>query len=76
MNGLKNLTDEELMKAVVPLLVHPSFAHLTELMRRRQAQQIKSVCSLSAPTDIYRAQGQVKAYDSMLNLEAEIKALK
>lgn len=74
--GLSNLSDEELMKAVVPLLVHPSFPHLQELMRRRQARQIKSVCSLSDPVDIYRSQGQVKAYDSFLNLEAEIKALK
>lgn len=74
--GLTNLTDEELMKGVVPLLVHPSFPHLQELMRRRQARQIRSICSLSDPVDIYRAQGQVKAYDALLNLEAEIKALK
>lgn len=70
-----NLTDDELLKASYGLMAHPSYSSFIELMRRRQARQIKAVCSLSALEDIYRAQGQVKAYDSMLNIEAEIKAL-
>lgn len=76
MDGTKNMNMEELMKACVPLLVHPSYPFLIELMRRRQSLQIKSMCSLGDPVDIYRSQGQIKAYDRMLSLEAEIKALK
>lgn len=76
MDGLQNMKDEELMKACIPIMVHPSYQYFTELLRRRQAVQIKAICSLSDPIDIYRAQGQVKSYDAMLHLEAEIKALK
>lgn len=76
MNGVQNMNMEELMKACIPLLVHPSFNFLMEVIRRKQAQQIKSVCSLSDPVDIYRSQGQVKAFDALLNLGVEIKALK
>lgn len=76
MNQYTNVPEEELVKSLIGLLTHPSYGAFIELMRRRQAQQIKTVCSLSAPTDIYRAQGQVKAFDMVLNLDAEIKALK
>ncbi|AHK11950.1 hypothetical protein CHOED_090 [Vibrio phage CHOED] len=71
-----NLTDKELLGNLYGLMAHPAFPLFKELMRRRQAQQIKTVCSLSDPIDIYRAQGQVKGLDMVLNIEAEIKALK
>lgn len=76
MDGTKNLSETELLKASVPVLRHPQFKFLRELLLRRQATQIKAVCSLSDPTEIFRAQGRVKVYDTVLNLEAEIKALK
>lgn len=76
MDVFQNLSDEELLKASVVVLRHEGFKFLRELLRRRQARQVKSVCSLSDPIDIYRSQGQVKAYDAVLNLESEIKALK
>lgn len=76
MDNLKNLKDSDLLGNLYGLLAHPAYPFLIELLHRRQAQQIKSVCSLSDPVDIYRSQGQVKAYDSLLNLEVEIKALK
>lgn len=76
MDEFRNLTDKDLLDNLYGLMAHPAFPFFKELMRRRQARQIKSVCSLSDPVDIYRSQGQVKAYDVVLNLEAEIKASK
>jgi hypothetical protein len=76
MDGTQNMNEQELMKACMPLLVHPSFMFFNELLRRRQARHIKAVCSLSDPIEIYRSQGKVKAYDDLLNLDVEIKALK
>lgn len=70
-----NMSNEELLKASVVILRHEGFKFLRELLKRRQATQIKAVCSLSDPVDIYRAQGAVKGYDAVLNLESEIKAL-
>lgn len=75
MDVLHRMNEKEIMKACKPLLVHDSYCYLLELLRRRQSLQIKAVCSLNNPTDIYRAQGQVKAYDKILNIDAEIKAL-
>lgn len=76
MDGTQNMSEQELMKACMPLLVHPSFVFFNELLRRRQSRHIKAICSLSDQVEIYRSQGKVKAYDDVLRLDEEIKALK
>lgn len=63
-----NMTDEELMKSIGPILHHPSYKFFIELIKRKQATQIKTICRLSDPVEIYRSQGQVKAFDTVLVL--------
>lgn len=76
MDAVHNMNEKELLKACMPLVAHPSYQFLVELLRRRQGTHIKSMCSLGDPVDIYRAQGHIKAYDKFLSLNAEIKALR
>lgn len=76
MDGTKSMNEQELLKASATVLRHPDFKFLRELLLRRQATQIKAICSLGDPIEIYRSQGKVKGYDAVLSLEAEIKTLK
>lgn len=76
MSRLSHMGMDELMKACVPLLVSPSYEFFMELLHRRQDIQMKSLISQTDPSTIYRSQGQIKAYESMLKLDSEIKALR
>lgn len=69
------MTELELMKKAKPILHMDEFKAFLELIRLKQAAQIKRAMSLAEPHEIYRSQGRVHAYDTMLSLSEEIKAL-
>lgn len=69
------MKDSELLSACKPLMVMQNWECLEELIRRKQASQVKRAMSLADPIEIYRSQGRVHGYDSMLALKEEAKAL-
>lgn len=70
-----NMTDEELLKACKPLMVMDNWDALEALIRRKQGAQMKRTMSLSDPIEIYRSQGRVHAYDTLLTMKQEAKAV-
>lgn len=70
-----SMSDIELLAACKPLMVMPNWDCLEELIRRKQTAQFKRAMSLSDPVEIYRSQGRVHGYDSLLALKEEAKAL-
>lgn len=70
-----SMTDEELLKACKPLMVHDNWQFLEALIRRRQGAQMQRAMSLVEPVEIYRSQGRVHAYDTLISLRQEAKAL-
>jgi hypothetical protein len=69
------LKDEELLAACKPLMVMSNWECLEELIRRKQKAQYTRAMSLSDPIEIYRSQGRVHGYDSILSLKSEAKTL-
>lgn len=67
-NPALSMTDEELLKAIKPLMVHDSWKFFIELIKRKQSSQIKMGMTLTEPPEIYRAQGRAHAYDAVLAL--------
>lgn len=75
MHPAKNMTDEELLKAIKPLAVHANWDYLIEHLVRQQAHQTKRAMSLSEPVEIYRAQGRVHALDQLLTLKDKLQQM-
>lgn len=69
------MNDSELLSACKPLMVMQNWECLEELIRRKQQAQFKRAMSLADPVEIYRAQGRVHGYDSLLALKEEAKTL-
>lgn len=71
----QNMTEEELLKACKPLMVMDNWQYFEALLRVRQSAQMQRAMSLVEPVEIYRSQGRVHAYDSLLTLRKDIASL-
>lgn len=69
------MTELELMKKAKPILHMEEFKAFLDLIRLKQAAQLKRAMSIVEPYEIYRSQGRVHAYDGLLSMTEEIKAL-
>ena len=70
---LTNYPDDTLISTAKSVLNTEGFAAFLELIKRKQAAQLKRAMSVVEPYEIYRSQGRVHAYDTVLTLVTDIK---
>lgn len=72
MSHLANFSDEQLVGAIKPLLVHQNWEYLEEYLRREYQKQAGVGMKSKELHDIFRAQGQCTAIANLGNLKAKL----
>lgn len=72
MDHLTQMSDEQLVSAIKPLLVSDNYDYYLEYLRREQMKQVRVGMNAIDPVDIYRAQGQSSAFSTLMALKQRL----
>ena len=72
MSHLRNFNDDQLVKALKPLLVHDNWDYLEEYLRRERDKRVGVGMTSKDPVDIYRAQGATEAINKLVALKHRV----
>lgn len=71
--NISQYPDTTLMTTAKSILLTEGFDAFIELIRRKQAAQLRRAMTVVETYEVYRSQGRVHAYDAVLSLVNDIK---
>lgn len=69
---ISRLTDDELVKGLMPLINHQHWAYIEEFLLREQHKKVKQVMSATDEINIGRGQGAFKALEALRTLRDDL----
>lgn len=69
----QNMSNEQLVSAIKPLLHHDSWAYFEEYLNREYNKQATVGMKAENPSHIYRAQGYCAAMTNLVNLKQALR---
>lgn len=72
MDHVENLSDEQLVGLIKPILAQENWEYLAEYFRREQSKHLTTGMTSPDTVVIYRAQGATKVFSDLLRLKQTV----